>query len=76
MEFKCLKFPYRKFSFWQPIQQQQAYIGICIGNNRPDMENVNCLTQADLFNPNFYPKASKLRQNQIYIKTAENCTLK
>ena len=39
-----------------------------------DTENVIFFTQADVFNPKFYPKVRKLRQNQIYIKTDEVCT--
>ena len=38
-----------------------------------DMENVNSFTWVDFFNPKFYPEVRKLRQNQIYNKTAEIC---
>ena len=39
-----------------------------------ELENVKLFTQVNLFNPIFYPKTHKLRQNQTCNKTAGNFT--
>ena len=41
----------------------------------PDIEIVKQITQAHFFNPQFYPKARKLRQNQSCNKTDKKNTI-